>query len=78
MLIKLAWRNLWRNKLRTAIMLGAIVFGLVGVVAMMAFMTGLVNSMLDNAIAWQADIQIHNKAYVDNPDIKQKLSIQTA
>ncbi|MCG9750502.1 ABC transporter permease [Vibrio brasiliensis] len=74
MLIKLAWRNLWRNKLRTAIMLGAIVFGLVGVVAMMAFMTGLVNSMLDNAIAWQTShIQIHNKAYVDNPDIKQRI-----
>ena len=74
MLVKLAWRNLWRNKLRTSIMLGAIVFGLVGVVAMMAFMTGLINSMLTNAIAWQTShIQIHGKAYIDDPDIKERI-----
>ncbi len=46
MLIKLAWRNLWRNKLRTSIMLGAMVFGLMGVVAMIGFMNGLVDSMI--------------------------------
>lgn len=78
MLAKLAWRNLWRNKLRTSIMLGAIIFGLVGVVAMMAFMTGLINSMVDNAIAWQTShIQIHNKSYVDDPDITQPISNST-
>ncbi|MDW3138704.1 ABC transporter permease, partial [Vibrio sp. 1288] len=49
MLIKLAWRNLWRNKLRTSIMLGAMVFGLMGVVAMIGFMNGLVDSMIKNA-----------------------------
>ncbi|CAE6938097.1 MacB-like periplasmic core domain [Vibrio sp. B1FLJ16] len=46
MLIKLAWRNLWRNKLRTSIMIGAMVFGLMGVVAMIGFMNGLVDSMI--------------------------------
>ena len=53
MLIKLAWRNLWRNKMRTSIMLGAMVFGLLGVSLMMGFMTGLIDSMLKNAISWQ-------------------------
>ena len=41
MLVKLAWRNLWRNKLRTGIMLSAMVFGLMGVVAMMGFLSGM-------------------------------------
>ena len=71
MLIKLAWRNLWRNKLRTSIMLSAMVFGLMGVVAMMGFMTGMYANMIENAIAWQtSDLQVHNRKYVDNPDLK--------
>ncbi|SON48727.1 ABC transporter permease [Vibrio tapetis] len=70
MLIKLAWRNLWRNKMRTSIMLGAMVFGLLGVSLMMGFMTGLVDSMLKNAISWQTShVQVHQKTYVDNPEI---------
>lgn len=70
MLIKLAWRNLWRNKMRTSIMLGAMVFGLLGVSLMMGFMTGLIDSMLKNAISWQTShVQVHQKIYVDNPEI---------
>lgn len=75
MLVKLAWRNLWRNKLRTAIILGAMVFGLVGVTAMMGFMTGFVDSMLSNAIRWQTShLQIHNTQYIRNPDISEQVT----
>ncbi|UUM32675.1 ABC transporter permease [Vibrio japonicus] len=74
MLVKLAWRNLWRNKLRTSIILGAVVFGLLGVTAMMGFMTGFVDSMLSNAIRWQTShIQLHNPKYVSNPDIVEEI-----
>lgn len=70
MLVKLAWRNLWRNKLRTSIMLSAMVFGLMGVVSMMGFLTGMYGSMINNAIAWQTShIQVHNTSYLTNPDI---------
>ncbi|PFG58429.1 ABC-type lipoprotein release transport system permease subunit [Vibrio sp. ES.051] len=75
MLIKLAWRNLWRNKLRTSIMLGAMVFGLMGVVAMIGFMNGLVDSMTKNAIAWQTShLQIHQKSYLINPDLNDTIT----
>ncbi|ELY1985291.1 ABC transporter permease [Vibrio harveyi] len=71
MLVKLAWRNLWRNKLRTSIMLGAMVFGLMGVVAIMGFMNGLVDSMIKNAISWQTShLQIQQKSYLVNPELK--------
>lgn len=74
MLVKLAWRNLWRNKLRTSIMLSAMVFGLMGVVSMMGFMTGMYGSMIDNAIAWQTShIQVHNTRYLTNPDINSTI-----
>lgn len=75
MLIKLAWRNLWRNKLRTSIMLGAMVFGLMGVVAMIGFMNGLVDSMIKNAIAWQTShLQVHQKSYLNNPDLSDTIT----
>ena len=74
MLVKLAWRNLWRNKLRTSIIIGAMIFGLTGVIAMMGFMTGFVDSLVSNAIRWQTShIQVHNKAYLLNPDISAQI-----
>ncbi|RTR32690.1 ABC transporter permease [Shewanella atlantica] len=69
MLIKLAWRNLWRNKLRTAIMLSAMAFGLIGVVTMIGFMNGMYGNMIDNAISWQTShVQVHHQDFVDNPE----------
>ncbi len=70
MLIKLAWRNVWRNKLRTSIMMGAMVCGLMGVIAMIGFMNGLVDSMIKNAIAWQTShLQLHQQTYLVNPEL---------
>ena len=74
MLVKLAWRNLWRNKLRTGIVLGAVVFGLMGVTMMVGFMNGMVDNMISNAINWQTShLQIHQKSYVDDPDINKTI-----
>ena len=77
MLIKLAWRNLWRNKLRTGIVLGAMIFGLVGVTGTMGFMTGFSQNMIENAILWQTShAQIHNVSYPDDPDVTHTLPHQ--
>ncbi len=70
MLIKLAWRNLWRNKLRSGVMLAGIVFGMLGVVVMMGISNAMTKNMVDNAIAYQtAHIQIHSKAFLVNPEL---------
>ncbi len=75
MLVKLAWRNLWRNKLRTTIMLGAMTFGLLGVILMIGFTNGLYGNMIQNAIAWQTShLQIHDRGYLSHPDIQDTLS----
>lgn len=53
-------------------MIGAMVFGLMGVVAMIGFMNGLVDSMIKNAITWQTShLQIHQSEYLINPEIKE-------
>ncbi len=69
-IIKIGWRNIWRNARRSLITIGAIVTGLWGLVLIFAANNGFLVGMVDMAI--QADsshIQIHAKGYNDNPDI---------
>lgn len=74
MLLKLAWRNLWRNKLRTSIVLGAMIFGLTSVSVMIGFMNGMVENMTSNAINWQTShLQVHQTGYQADPEINSTL-----
>lgn len=79
MLIKLAWRNLWRNKLRTSIVLGAMIFGLTSVTIMIGFMNGMVANMTSNAINWQTShLQIHQRGYQLDPEINKTISDESS
>lgn len=74
MLLKLAWRNLWRNKLRTSIVLGAMIFGLTSVSVMIGFMNGMVENMTNNAINWQTShLQVHQSGYQADPEINRTI-----
>lgn len=67
MLIKLAWRNIWRNSRRSIIVLTSIIVGLVAVVLYDALSVGMIQQMLDNQIgAHTAHIQIHKQGFNDN------------
>ena len=67
MLFKLAWKNVWRNRLRSGIMVAAMVFGLLGVILMVGFVKALTDNMLENAIKYQtAHLQIHNPDFLVN------------
>ena len=46
----MAWRNLWRNYRRTAIMLAAIAIGVWAMIFMSALMRGMVDDMLRRGI----------------------------
>ncbi|MBW1889910.1 MAG: ABC transporter permease [Deltaproteobacteria bacterium] len=70
MLLKLAWKNVWRNRLRSGIMVAAMVFGLLGVILMVGFVTAMADSMLENAIQYQtAHLQIHNPDFLVNEEL---------
>ena len=71
MLRVIAWRNLWRNKLRSSIIMAALTIGIIGSVEMDGYMTGLTNQRVDSAIANEvSDIQIHNPGFLLNQEIK--------
>lgn len=68
--LRLAWRNLWRNYRRTLIMLGAIAIGVWSMIFMTALTRGMVDDMVTDGIrALPGHVQIHNPAYRDDPTI---------
>jgi putative ABC transport system permease protein len=70
MLTGIAWRNIWRNKKRSAVILIAIALGLSGGLFAVGIMIGMADSMVNTAVDSDlAHIQIHTRAFKDDPDI---------
>jgi len=74
MYLKLAWRNIWRNSRRTAIILTAVVIGVWSMVLLGALMRGIAVGMIKNGISTlTGHIQIHHKGYHDDPAIENRI-----
>lgn len=74
LLILLAWRNLWRYPRRTAIIFLAIAFGIWSMLSMSAFMRGMMEQYVNNAIEnLVGHIQIHAPGYHDDPVIEYSM-----
>lgn len=74
MLIKIAWRNIWRNKLRSAIVVLSITFGIWAVIFLLSFSNGMINSFIERSINNElAHMQIHNPKYLDEPEIQYSI-----
>ena len=69
-LLTLSWRNLWRNKRRTTIMLGAITVGVWAMIFMTALMRGMVDDMLNQGIRnLPGHIQVQHASFLDDPSV---------
>ena len=73
-LIKIAWRNIWRNKLRSLVVIISIIFGLLGGIIMIAMSYGLNEERMNNAVdTYLSHIQIHNNSFSDDYNIKHTI-----
>ncbi len=71
MLLSLAWKNIWRNKKRSFIIIAAITFGLWGGLFSSAIMVGMMESMVETAISRNlSHIQIHSLQYDKEKDVR--------
>ena len=73
-LIKISWRNVWRNKLRSFVVILSVIFGLVGGIIMIAMSYGLNEERMNNAVeTYLSHIQIHNKSFSEEYNIKHTI-----
>jgi ABC-type lipoprotein release transport system permease subunit len=69
-LLRLAWRNLWRNHRRSLIMLMSIALGVWAMIFMNALMRGMTDQMVRNGLnLLPGEVQIHDPAYRLDPTV---------
>ncbi len=74
MLLKIAWRNIWRSKLRSAVVILAIASGLLGGLFSSAWMNGMAMQRVENTFSLETShIQLHHPKFSDNFDIKKTI-----
>ena len=62
--LKLAWRNLWRNKRRSMITIASIAFAVFFACLMMSMQLGSYSKMIENAVSFQTGyLQVQDSAY---------------
>jgi len=75
MYLQFAWRNVWRNKRRTAIILAAVIIGIWSMILLGSLMRGIAVGMIQNGIATlTGHLQIHHNGYRNDPDIQNSIS----
>lgn len=68
--LKIAWRNLWRNKRRTLITVASIFFGVLLSTVMSSMQEGSYSSMIDNVVKFYSGyIQVQEEDYWDEKTI---------
>ncbi|AFN74900.1 ABC-type transport system, permease component [Melioribacter roseus P3M-2] len=71
MILKIAWRNLWRNKRRSIIIQSSVVVGVAAIILLDSLSNGMLVQMLNNQINTSvAHIQIHKNGFKDNKLVK--------
>ncbi|HBF88027.1 MAG TPA: ABC transporter permease [Bacteroidales bacterium] len=69
MINSISWKNIWRNKLRSLVIITAIAFGVMAGVFSAAMTNGMFDSRIASAIELESsNIQIHNSKYLENKE----------
>ena len=71
MITVISWKNIWRNKLRSGVMLASITIGIFGGVFSWAFTQGMMDQRVKTAIENECSyIQLHDTSYMIESDQK--------
>ncbi|MBN1252656.1 MAG: ABC transporter permease [Bacteroidales bacterium] len=76
--LKIAWRNLFRNKRRSLITISSVFFGVFFAVTMRSAQIGSLGNMIDNVVkSYAGYIQIQDSAYWENKSINNSFEINS-
>lgn len=74
MILKVAWRNIWRNRTRSLVIIIAIALGLWSGVFASAFVVGMMHEKIESIIRLEmSDFQVHHKEYRDERDVRMTI-----
>lgn len=74
MLIKLAWRNLWRNRKRTLITVSSVLFAVLLAIVFISFEQGAYERMIDSMVKYSTGyIQVQDVWFEEEPSIDNSL-----
>ena len=69
-ILKMAWRNIWRNQRRTLVTVTAMTLALFSLVVYTGMLQGMLNDMEQSVVEVEiGDLQIHTVDYLDHPSI---------
>jgi len=75
MIWSISWKNVWRNKVRSMVVIIAFTIGIFGGVYMVAFFYGMMESRIKIAIGNESShIQVHHPQYLDNNELKYTIN----
>lgn len=75
MIYSVSWRNVWRNKTRSMVIITAVGLGIFAGVYTIAFMFGMVNQRIETVISTEiSHIQIHTPKYLETTEINDFIS----
>ena len=71
MLLKVAWRNIWRSRVRSFVVIGAVMIGVWAFITTTAFTLAMTYGYIENAIRFQtAHIQVHHPKFQDDKELE--------
>jgi len=74
-LIKIAWRNIWRNRLRSAVVITSILMGMWAAVMVMGLSFGASDQRLEDSLTtYVSHIQIHHPEFTANNTISDSIA----
>jgi len=78
-LIALAWKNIWRNRIRSIVVIGAIAIGIWAILFISGFTRGMVTNYINDSISTQiSHIQIHHPKFGDDKELKFNIAESNA
>ncbi len=72
--LKLAWRNIWRNRRRTFITMGSVFFAVILSTLMVSIKEGMYSRMIDSMVgAYSGYVQVHSNGYWEDKSLDESM-----